>query len=195
MPAATVPINAIATGPGYLYHAPLGTTLPANTVVGSVFTDNWATAGAWALLGATDEGSEWSYELDTEDIEVAEYLDPVQVVSTGRSISLSFALANIHATNMKRALNGGTITVSGSGTTTLNEYAPPALGAEVRCMIGWESLDNTERLVGRQCFQTGGIAIARRKGADKALLPCEFRFEKPSSADPFTYWTAGTTRG
>ena len=195
MPAATVPINAIATGPGYLYYAPLGTALPANTVAGSVFTDAWASAGAWALLGATDEGSSFSYELDTEDIEVAEYLDPVQVVATGRTINIAFSLVNISATNLKRALNGGTITTSGSGATTLNEYAPPALGAEVRCMIGWESLDNTERLVGRQCFQTGNVEIARRKGADKAMLPLEFRLEKPSSADPFTYWTAGTTRG
>ena len=193
MPSAVVPVNAIATGPGFLYYAPLASTLPANTVAGSVFTDAWP--GAWLLLGATDEGSEWSYSVDTDTIEVAEYLDPISVVPTGRTISMSFALANIHATNLKRLTNGGTITVTGSGATTLNAYTPPPLGSEIRSMIGWESQDSTERLIGYQCFQTGDITTSRKKGSDKALLSAEFTFEKPASGESFGYWTAGTVRG
>jgi hypothetical protein len=193
MPAAVVPIDAIATGPGYLYWAPLGSSLPTNTVAGSVFTDTWPVA--WQLFGATDAGSEWSYSVKTDDVEVAEYLDPVQVTPTGRTIGISFALAQINLTNLKRLTNGGTITVTGSGATTLNTFNPPALGAEVRAMIGWEAQGSDERLVGYQCLQTGEIKPARKKGSDKALLAAEFRFEKPSSGDPFIYWTAGTKRG
>lgn len=193
MPSQTVAINGIATGPGWLFHAPLGSSIPTHTVSGSVFTDSWP--GAWSLLGATDEGSEWSYELDTENVEVAELLDPVQVVATGRTIALAFALANISVTNFKRAMNGGTPTTSGSGATLLTEFTPPELGTEVRCMIGWESQDSTERLIGYQCFQTGGISTGRKKGADKALISCEFTFEKPVSNPPFRIWTAGTARG
>jgi hypothetical protein len=193
MPSQTVQINAIATGPGWLFHAALGSAIPTHTVSGSVFTDAWP--GAWDLLGATDEGSEWNYELDTENVEVAELLDPVQVVATGRNISLNFALANISAENFKRAMNGGVITTSGSGATLLSELAPPVLGAEVKCMIGWESQDSTERLIGYQCMQTGSITTGRKKGADKALISCEFKFEKPVSDHPFRIWTAGTARG
>jgi hypothetical protein len=193
MPAATVPLDALALGPGYLYHAPLLSALPANTVVGSVFTDTWPVA--WLLVGATDEGSEFTYELDTEDVEVAEFLDPPAVVSTGRTIGINFAMVNVHATNFKRAMNGGVITTSGTGATTLNEFTPPDVGSEVRAMIGWESQDSTERLIGYQCFQAGEINVERRKGADKATIPVEYRMEKPVSGPPFRYWTAGTVRG
>jgi hypothetical protein len=192
MPAATVPINALALGPGYLYHAPLASTLPANTVAGGIFTDTWP--AAWLLVGATDEGSEWNYELDTEDVEVAEYLDAVAVVSTGRTIGINFAMVNVSATNLKRALNGGVITTTGTGATQLNEYTPPDIGQEVRAMIGWESQDSTERLIGFQCFQAGEVNVERRKGADKATLPVEFRMEKPISGPPFRYWTCGEAR-
>jgi hypothetical protein len=192
MPAVAVPINALALGPGYLYHAPLGSDLPDNTVAGSVFTDTWPVA--WVLVGATDEGSEFNYELDTEDVEVAEYLDPPAVVSTGRTIGINFAMVQISTTNFKRALNGGVITTTGSGATQLNEYVPPDVGSEVRAMIGWESQDSTERLIGLQCFQAGEVTIERRKGADKATLPVEFRMEKPASGPPFRYFTAGLVR-
>jgi hypothetical protein len=193
MPPITVPIDAIALGPGFLYWAPLGSAAPANTVVGSVFTDTWPVA--WLLFGATDDGSEFSYSPATDDVEVAEYYDPVAVVSTGREISITFDLAQVHATNLKRALNGGTLTTTGAGSTLLSEYSPPEVGAEVRGMVGWEAQASDERLVMYQCFQTGDVNIARRKGANKATLPVEYRAEKPSGLPPFKYWAAGTARG
>lgn len=192
MPAAVVPIDALALGPGYLYAAPLLTALPTNTVAGSVFTDVWPVA--WILLGATDKGSEFSYELSTDEVEVAEFLDPVAYTSTKRSSGLAFDMVQISATNMKRAFNGGTIVSTGSGATLLSKLTPPDVGAEVRTMIGWESQDNTERLVGYQCLQTGKIGVGRRKGSDKATLGMDFKFEKPATGAPFDQWFAGTKR-
>lgn len=193
MPAVTVPIDAISLGPGYLYYAPVLSTLPSNTVVGSKFTDTWP--GAWLLFGATADGSEFDYKPATDDVEVAEYYDPVAVVSTGREISITFELAQVHATNFKRALNGGTITTTGSGSTLLSEFSPPDVGAEVRCMIGWEANNADERLIMFQSFQTGDIKTSRKKGANNATIPVEYRAEKPSGLPPFKYWTAGTVRG
>jgi hypothetical protein len=193
MPAATVPKNALALGAGYLYYAALGSSLPTYTVVGSVFTDAWP--GAWFLLGVTKNGHEMTYDLNTDTIDSAEYLDPLAYVTTGRAAGMKFELMQVHATNMKRALNGGTLTTSGAGTTLRSTYVPPAIGAEVRCMLGWEGTDNTERVIAEQCFQIGTLSIARRKGADNATLPVEFRFEIPGSGNPFQYDTAGTLRG
>ncbi|HEX8115393.1 MAG TPA: hypothetical protein VF516_47025, partial [Kofleriaceae bacterium] len=76
-----------------------------------------------------------------------------------------------------------------------NTYTPPPPGSEVRCMIGWESQDNTERLVMEQAFQVGSLTVSRQKGNDNATLPVEFRAEIPSSGFPFKYFTAGTARG
>jgi hypothetical protein len=193
VPAATVPKNALSTGPGYLYLAALGTSLPANTVVGSVFTDAWP--GGWNLLGITKQGHEFDYTIGTTPIEAAEYFDPLQIVTDTRSALIKMELQQVHATNMKNSLNGGTLTVTGSGTTQLNAYTPPAPGSEVRCMIGWEATDNTERLIMEQCFQTGSLAIQRQKGASNATLPVEFTAELPASGFPFRYYTAGTLRG
>lgn len=193
MPAATVPKNAIAAGPGYLYEAPLLTSLPANTVAGSVFTDAWP--AGWNLLGITSDGSEFDYTITTAEILAAEYFDPLQIVTTERAASVKFALMQVHATNMSRAVNGGTITVTGSGATQLNKLTPPAVGSEVRIMIGWESQDNTERLIMEQCFQEGSLAIMRQKGANIATIPVEFHAEIPASGFPFQYFTAGTIRG
>lgn len=193
MPAATVPKNALALGAGYLYYANLGTSFPTYTVVGSVFTDAWP--AGWNLLGITKDGHEMNYDLDTDTIDSAEYLDHLAYVTTGRASGMKFEMMQIHATNMKRALNGGTLTTSGSGTTLRSTYTPPTPGNEVRCMLGWESTDNTERVVAEQCFQIGTLAISRKKGADNATLPVEFRFEIPASGNPYYYDTAGTLRG
>lgn len=193
MPAPTMPTLAIATDPGYLFWAPLGSTEPANTVAGSVFTDAWPVA--WIVLGQTKEGSEFNWQTDTDQITVAELLDPIKYVSTGREGSMKFELVNMTVANMKRMLNGGTTAVTGSGATTMTTYTPPSLGAEVRSMIGWESQDATERLVLRQCFNTGQLTISRKKGVDNASLPVEFAIESPSSlALPWQYATAGTAR-
>ena len=192
MPAATVPKNALSLGAGYLYYAALGVSIPAYTVVGSVFTDVWT---GWSLLGVTREGHELTYEVNTEGIESAEYLDPLLYVTTSRTSTIAFDMMQVHATNFKRALNGGTLSATGAGTTLRTTLKPPQIGQEVRCQIGWEATDNTERLLGQQCFQVGSISIQRRKGADNASLPVEFRFEPDANGDPWIYDTAGVLRG
>lgn len=192
MPAVAVPKNAIATGPGYLYIAPLATSLPANTVVGSVFTDTWPVG--WSLLGVTKNGSEFDYTITTATVDAAEYFDPLQIVTTARAASMIMELMQVSATNLKNALNSGTLAVTGSGTTQLNAYTPPNPGSEVRTMMGWEAQDNTERLVFEQCFQTGALKIVRQKGANNATLPIQFDAELPASGFPFRYWSAGTIR-
>jgi len=194
MPAATVPKTPLAIGAGYLYYSALGTSLPTNTVVGSVFTDAWP--GGWNLFGVTKNGHEFDYSITVDETDAAEYFDPLQYATTARTSGMKFELQLISITLLSKALNGGTATVvSGSGTTQLNKFTPPAPGSEVRIQIGWESTDNTERLVMEQAFQIGSLAISRNKGAsNNATLPLEFRGEVAASGFPFQYFTAGTAR-
>ncbi|MEV4179943.1 hypothetical protein AB0J28_00670 [Streptosporangium canum] len=177
--------EAIALGPGYLYVAVLGTAEPAD------LTTPWASVSPnWIHLGYTNEGSEFTYELSSEDVEVAEELDPVATALTGRNMGLGFALAQITATNLKYAMNGGTIT-AGTGIVT---FEPPDLGEEVSVMLGFESEDHEERWVYRQCLNQGNIGVARRKGAEKSLINCEFKMTKPAGAKPFKAILASPTR-
>ena len=193
MPAVTVPKGALSFGAGYLYVADLGTTVPANTVVGSVFTDAWP--AGWNLWGVTREGHTLNIGIDTDAVEAAEYVDPLLNVVTGRTITAEFEIMQIHLTNYKRAFNGGTKSTSGAGTTLLTTYTLPQIGQEVRQQIGWEAVDNTERWWGLQCFQTGSVGIQRKKGADNASLPLTFTFEPDGSSQPIYFASAGTNRG
>jgi hypothetical protein len=87
------------------------------------------------------------------------------------------------------------VATSGSGTTLLTTVTPPAAGAETRQMVGWESQDNTERLVMEQAFNAGTLTVARKKGADNAGVTLEFHAELPGSGNPFIYYAAGAARG
>lgn len=163
----------VSLGAGYLYIAPLSSTEPTDLVS--------AWPGAWTLLGYTEDGSQFSYDIKAEDIMVAEEFDPVKIAVSGRTLKVEFKLAEITATNLKRASNGGTLT-SGAGIVT---FDPPAPSTEVRTMLGFQSEDNLERWVFRQCLQRGPISIDRKKAPNKSLIPVAFGLEKPSSTQPF----------
>lgn len=192
MPATTATPNLLQE-PGYLHWAPLGTALPTHTVAGSKFTDTWP--AAWINLGATEDGSTFKSETKVEPVKVAEFFDPIKYVTTERSGSFSAALASYTFSNLAKAMNGAAnVIVSGTGATQLNKLTPPAPGSEVRCMIGWESLDATLRIVAYQTFQGGAVASDFKKAPAKALIAVEFMFEVPTSGVPFEMWSAGTAR-
>ncbi len=194
MPAPALVAPPTALGPGYLYIAALGTSEPSSTVAGGVFTDAWP--GGWNFLGGTEEGHTFKSETKADPVMAAEFFDPLSYETDSRASSVEFALVSITATNFKRALNGGTITVTGSSGTTKSVYNPPAGGSEIRQMLGWESRDLTERFVWRQVFQSGQIAVKRGRGAaGKAIIPVTFNIEVPTTgAQIYDYITAGTAR-
>lgn len=193
MPLSTA-TPLILTDPGFLFWAPTGTTEPTHVAAGSTYdADIWPVA--WIPLGATEDGSELSYEVKVEPITVAEFFDPIRYSTTERSGSIGFNLASFHLNQIKRVLNGGTIaTVSGTGATLSSSYVPPAPGSEVRCMIGWESLDHTVRMVGFQCINGTTVKASFKKAPSFATLPCIFNFEIPTSGNPFKLYAAGTAR-
>lgn len=193
MPAITVPKNALAFGAGYLYLSALGISAPTNTVVGSVFTDTWP--AGWNPLGITKEGHTLNINFDSDQVEAAEYIDPLLNVLTGRTITAEMELMQINLTTFKKAFNGGVLGTTGSGTTLLTTYTLPSIGTEVRQQIGWESVDNTERWWGMQVFNIGSVGIQRKKGADNATLPLTYTLEPDGSGQPVYFASAGTIRG
>lgn len=179
---------------GFLFWAPLSSSEPTHAALASTYdADAWPVA--WIPLGATEDGSEFSYEIKIEPITVAELFDPIRYATTERSGSLGFNLASYHLNALKRVMNGGTIaTVSGSTTTLSSSYVPPTPGNEVRCMLGWESLDHTVRLVMYQCINGSSIKVSNKKAPALATLPCVFSFETPTSGTPWKAYAAGVAR-
>ena len=191
----TVANPVILTDPGKLWIAPLATADPANTVTGGVFTDT--PAAAWIPLGATTEGSTFSYSSTVEAIRVAEFFDPIKYSTTDRSGSIAFNLASWTLSNYRRAMNGGiaALVPTGAAGSELSTLEPPDPGTEVRSMILWESTDNTVRIMLRQTIQGGEAASAFQKAPSFAAIPCTFQMEIPSGGTkPWVMWGAGTTR-
>src|SRR5437773_3613702 len=103
--AHSVATPTVLTDPGMLWLAVLGTTDPTNTVAGSVFTDD--PAAAFVPIGATEDGTDFSYESSVEAIRVAEFFDPIKWATTDRTGKVAFNLANWSLSNYNRALNNG----------------------------------------------------------------------------------------
>jgi hypothetical protein len=191
MPSTAPPVLLVDAG--YILTAAIGSTIPSMTVSGSKFTDAWPVA--WASPGSTEDGSEFDYNIKVEAIYAAEFYDPLTYRTTERTGSFAYAMQNWTLTNLKQSMNGGTLTVvSGTGATQLNTFTPPTPGNEVRQMVGWESLDNTLRMIGYQTISSGTIKSANKKAPNNASIPVVLNFEVPSSGNPFQWWSAGTSR-
>jgi hypothetical protein len=194
MPAPTLTYTGLYfNGPGFLYTAPVGSTLPANTVTGGVFTDVITTP--FIFLGPTDSGSDWSYTQTDGTVEVAESLDVVKHTITSRTGSAAFSLANYTASNLALALNGASKTVTGTTGTTLTKVTPVQPGQETRSMLLWESNDSQIRKVAYSCLYTGDLKETFNKQPAKTVLAITAMFEIPASGVPQEWFFASTTRG
>lgn len=190
-----IPVAVLAkllSQPGILLSGVLGSSLPSMTPTAGIFIDDWSTTSGWTAMGPTDAGSQFHDTPTVEQLMIAESYYEVANVVTGREASIEFALAHITVANIKASLNGATVTGTATATTSA-KIQPPVIGAETRQMIGWESNDHTVRLVGYQAFQVGDISPEFRKGATKALLSCQYRFENATPA-AWEMYLAGTSR-
>ena len=192
MANAAIATPPLLTDAGFLYWAPIGSTLPTGTVVGSVFTDTWPVA--WVPLGMTASGTKFSPNLTVSPITAAEVIDPIAYRTTNRETVITFMLLSFTATNLARTLNGAATVVTGATTTTMTKLDPPQPGTETRAMIGFESLDSTFRFVAYQVVNSGSIDMTFDKAPNTTSLPWNANLEKPVSTQPFSIWTAGVTR-
>jgi hypothetical protein len=162
--------GAVDFGAGTLYVAPLGTAEPTS------ITGTWNVA--FVPMGYTESGHVFTSGMSVTPITAAEAYYNLTNIVTAKDSTVAFSLMQMTAANFQTAFNGGTTSVvAGGGGVT---YDPPAPGAEVRCMIGWQSLDGTERMIFRQCFQTAASAISRGKSA-AAVIPVSFDLEVPAA--------------
>lgn len=171
----------VRVGPGKLYFAAVGSVEPATLAT--------AWAAPWVDLGYTLEGSSFTISPQYEEVEVAEEVDPIDIQSTGRTMTVAFALAQLTAENLQLVLNGGTIT-TGTGEKTIEPAANTAVPTYTA--LGWRSNDAKEQFVWRRCLQSGDIEIARRRAPDKAVIPASFRVLLPATGAPFAYKVSDT---
>lgn len=164
----------ISIGPGLMFVAPLGTTVPTNA--------SSALDAAFVEVGYTEDGSTFAYSISSSPVEVAEELDPIRMVTTGRTTTVTLSMAEATRRNLALALNAGAGAANNAAAID-----PPAPGAEVR-VIGVINCDNGARWLFRQMFQTGNVEVRRKKAPDKTLITVTFSLEKPDLVQPFRVW-------
>ncbi len=160
--------NAVEVGPGLLYVAPIGTAEPASPTA--------VLPSAWFPIGYTDTGHTFTSSTTVEPIEVAEELDPIRNVATRRDVMVEFSMAEIDTSHLSIAFNGGTISSPSGGFVS---FEPPDLGDEERLMMFWRNDDQSRGVLWRRVLQSGSIAIPQQKAPAKAVIPVQFKLEKP----------------
>jgi hypothetical protein len=180
----------VKVGVGTLYAAPIGTSEP------TAVTGAWP--AGWVTLGYTEQGSEFDFTPTISPIDVEEEFWPVRQVITAYSGKLTFMLAETTRQNFLLLLNNGIGSSLNAASYGANSDGslwgePPAPGAEVPVMLGWDAatqgaataLDPTGRLIVRSALQAGGLKVVRRKGANKTTYAAEFALQKPFGAQAF----------
>jgi hypothetical protein len=188
----TLPDPQLLNQAGALLWAPAGTSLPANTVVGGVFTDDWPVA--WVPLGRTTSGTKIEDNPTVSNIDSAEDYYPLDSPTTARDAMVSFELMSNTATNLSRALNGAVTVVTGTTTTTLTQVSAPNPVNEVPCMIGWQSLDGTVRWVGYKVKNSANLSMELNKAPSTANIAWAGKCMKPATTQPYDFFYAGENR-
>ena len=174
---------AVATqyGPGVLYAAPYGTAVP--TSISSVLDP------AFITLGATVDGSTFSYQIQTADLMIEESYRPVKVATTGILETLTFNLAEYTANHLSAAFNGGFVAAPTGGAA----FTPPAPGTESRLTIAWVSDDGLQRWYYKKCINTGTVAIQHRKAPNFTAIAFSMRLENPTDGTaPWGYFLSSS---
>lgn len=171
MPTATINVEEVLLGPGLLYAAPIGTADITDT--------STPLPSAWREVGYTDEGSTIDLAYTNEAVPVAEEFFPVKYVTTGVELAVGFAMKQASRRNLALAMNAGADAANDD-----TSFEPPDPGSEVRVKLVLET-DEGARWLFRQCFQGGTVSIQRNKAPNVALLPVQFRIEKPTGESPF----------
>lgn len=175
MAAGGTPGN-VKLGAGRLYYAPLGTAEPvsASAILPS----------AWQSVGYTEAGTEFASTITSEDVEVAEELDPIDNVMTKRSTVVNVEMAESTKKNLLLAHGGGAGNLN-DGTA----FELPDPSAIVGVMLIHDSSDTAgsagdilnRRTLVRSAKPSGNVTSKRAKPPAKATITASFTCTKPDA--------------
>lgn len=169
MPNGTASNVKVPLGPGLLYVSALGTTetgLSASAAIPS----------AWQAIGYTDEGNEITTDLTTEDILVAEELDPLDSPITQRVTQVAFAMAEATIGRLNLAMGGGIQSPFDSPIP----WEMPDISQITGVMLMHKATSGALWLF-RDARPTGTVSIQSRKAPDKKLIQVQFKPVLPST--------------
>lgn len=169
---------------GWLWVAPLGTTLPTGNQ-----TAQAGPIAGFRQTGYTEDGTELRpYEPTIVPVPVAEEVYIPRYATTLVEGHVIFAMAESTRSNLALAINAGAN--AANSTAVLSPVTP---GQELSVVLMWEASNSDARWVFPSCYQSGAVAIPRKKAPAKALLAVSFALQKAAGLQPFYCWPATTT--
>ena len=180
--------DQVLTGPGQFWVAPVGTAFPADAET--------APAVDWEDVGYTDDGVAFEWEVETQEVVVAEEDLPIRESRTRITYQVVTTLAQFIFENLERALGGGTIT-SIAGPPQRRTYTPPVAGEHdaFAALFRYENeyddgsggKFHTDLQIPEVKSVEGGSSPFT-KSPEKTVIPVTFNIEIPSGGgDPFTF--------
>jgi hypothetical protein len=147
--------KAKVAGTGHIWTAPVGTTVAAGVA---------ALSGTWTDAGyTTDGGVTLTQSVSTTDIATWQDVNPIRVLTTGRTIQLAFELEQYEPANVIMAFGGGTLAQTVSlGTVTL-----PVTGtnASYAVVVDWSDGASNFRWVFPKMQPDGATSLNLQRGA------------------------------
>lgn len=161
----------VILGPGRLYMAPLGTTEPTSASA-------TLPSANWIALGYTEDGTDLTIERTNDKIMVAEELYPVRVVNSETMVQLKTRLAEPTLANLNAALGGGSAGVNSASSLEI----PVGLTGIMLVHDSEESPTSAtnRRIVFREVYPAGSVAINFKKSPDKTLIDVTWDCVLPS---------------
>lgn len=159
---------------GHLYKAPVGTTMPTDTVA--------ALNAAFVELGYTETGPSMNVDTSKESFTPWQTQMPVREQVTGQMVTAAFTLWQRNAATLKLAFGGGTVT----GTTT-RVYTPPSTATVNEGAFIFEIEDGA--IKDRYLIQRASIAIGGEVMFNKDAVtgyPIEITYLQPASGSAWS---------
>lgn len=169
----------LTMGAGVVRVAAIGTSEPTTCSAELPSAD-------WRQLGYTEEGWTITIERESEDIMVAEEIEPVDSMVTALRVTINAGLVETTAANVRMALGLGP-NVAYSSVSPFD--GPDAETAETAFQLVWDSMETPTAANKRWLFRNCKIAslgeLAKAKAPAKTQLPVSIKALKGTSTSAF----------
>ena len=177
---AVTSANLVA-GPANVYYGSFGATEPAASAVSSA-----PSSAVWTDQGGTSDGVKINIDLNYFELEVDQVVDRVGSRLEKREVTIETNLAEATLTNLKQAINGGTITASAAYQTfdPLNDNSASQPSYYALIVDGWAPLGTgaasasaRRRFIARKVLNTDAVGMEYKKDGQTFIpvkLTCHY---------------------
>lgn len=164
--------NILKSG-AVLWYAPEGETLPDETSID--YNEAWG--GNWARLGFTKEPLVLAYEDETHEVEVEEFLMPVNEWKIGEKARMETMLAELTADYLQLGIDGTvTETAAGVGQKAFEQLIAGNSAQKTVYTIGFEGVR----------YSSAGVALPIRIGFYRCTIRLNGELEFSKRSDDYT---------